>query len=84
MREEIKNLPPEKTAGADDAIVELTKEKADGLKALIESVKTSQSCDTDVMSIILEEAAGFFADQRSIDDVCKNIQNRASIVVQER
>ena len=84
MREEIKNLPPEKTAGADDAIVELTKEKADGLKALIESVKTSQSCDTDVMSIILEEAAGFFADQRSIDDVCRNIQNRASIVVQER
>lgn len=83
LREEAKDLPPEKVGDLSNA-VELTQEKADALEALISSVEHAQSSDTDVMDIILEEAAGFFAGQRSIDDVCKNIQNRASLVVQER
>ena len=57
---------------------------ADGLKKLIESVTQIECCDTDVLNIILEEVPAFFLDQRSVDDVCKNIQNRASLVVQER
>ena len=65
-------------------MIELTQQHADSMDALISSVSASQSWDNDVMNIILEEAAGFFAGQRSVDDVCKNIQNRASIVVQER
>ena len=83
LREEAKDLPPEKVGDLSNA-VELTQEKADALEGLISSVEHAQSSDTDVMDIILEEAAGFFAGQRSIDDVCKNIQNRASLVVQER
>lgn len=83
LREDARNLPPEKVGDLSKA-VELTQEKADGFEALISTVDHAQSSDTDVMDIILEEAAGFFAGQRSIDDVCKNIQNRASLVVQER
>lgn len=83
LREDAKNLPPEKVGDLSKA-TELTQESADALEALIISVERAQSSDTDVMDIILEEAAGFFAGQRSIDDVCKNIQNRASLVVQER
>lgn len=84
LREEASGLPPEKVGNLDDYILELTQEKADSLEVLIGSVKHAQATDTDVMDIILEEAAGYFAGQRSIDDVCKNIQNRASLVVQER
>ena len=54
------------------------------LTALITSIESAQSCDLDILNIVMEEAAAFFADQRSIDDVCKNIQNRATLIVQER
>ena len=66
------------------ASIELTQEHVDALEALISGISASQSWDNDVMNIILEEAAGFFAGQRSLDDVCGNIQNRATLVVQER
>ncbi|MBR5937006.1 MAG: extracellular solute-binding protein [Clostridiales bacterium] len=76
-------LNPEK-AGDLNAFLHLTQETADGLKKLIESVTQIECCDTDVLNIILEEVPAFFLDQRSVEDVCKNIQNRASLVVQER
>ncbi len=62
----------------------LTQQDKDKLASLIASVETAQQFDSDVLNIVLEEAAGFFEGQRSVDDVCKNIQSRASIVVQER
>ena len=37
-----------------------------------------------VMMIVNEEAPGYFEGQRSIEDVCKYIQNRATTVVNER
>lgn len=52
--------------------------------SLIESIQTTSIVDRDVMSIIQEEAAAFFADQKDLDTVCKNIQDRATKVVQER
>ena len=54
------------------------------LTSLITSIESAQSCDLDILNIVMEEAAAFFADQRSVDDVCKNIQNRATLIVQER
>ena len=54
------------------------------LTKLIEGVSQSEKSDTDVENIILEEAPGFFSGQRTVEDVCKNIQNRATTVVQER
>ena len=74
---------PEKV-GDLSLILELSQTQADELATLISSVSSSQSYDKDVLDIVLEEAAGFFAGQRTIEDVCKNIQNRASIIVQER
>ena len=71
-------------ANEPDLYLEFTQEHVDALEKIICSVTSAQSCDNAVMSIILEEVAGYFADQRSVDDVCKNIQNRASLVVQER
>lgn len=51
---------------------------------LIESIKTTSIVDRDVMAIIQEEAAAYFAGQKDLDTVCKNIQDRATKVVQER
>ncbi|MBO4495265.1 MAG: extracellular solute-binding protein [Clostridiales bacterium] len=62
----------------------LTQADADKLASLISSVETSKQIDNDVLNIVLEEAAAFFAGQRTIDDVCKNIQNRTTLIVQER
>lgn len=52
-----------------------------------ELVKGATICtggDPVIFNIICEEAAGYFAGDRTEDEVLKNIQNRASIVVKER
>lgn len=67
-----------------ETAVEITQEHVDSFEKLISGITSSQSWDNDIMDIILEESAGFFAGQRSIDDVCGIIQNRATLVVQER
>ena len=54
------------------------------LRELIGSVKCSYHTDAAVMGVILEEAPGYFEDTRSAEDVLKNIDNRALIIVQER
>ena len=65
-------------------IIMSSKELEDAMDALISGVSSAQAWDNDIMSIIQEESAGFFAGQRTVDDVCKNIQKRATLVVQER
>ena len=67
-----------------ETAVEISQTHIDSFEKLISGITSSQSWDSDVMNIILEESAGFFAGQRSIDDVCGIIQNRATLVVQER
>ena len=67
-----------------ETAVEISQSHIDSFEKLISGISASQSWDSDVMNIILEESAGFFAGQRSIDDVCGIIQNRATLVVQER
>ena len=77
-----------KAAAADpdflDRYVELSEAQADAMAELISGVTSSQSWDNDIMNIVMEETAGYFAGQRSVDDVCSIIQNRATLVVQER
>ena len=63
---------------------EITQEDLDAFVALIENVTTCCSTDTGIMMIITEETPGYFEGQRSADDVCKNIQNRATTKVHER
>ena len=56
----------------------------DDLEQLI--LKVDRVCETDtaIENIMLEEAAAYFAGDRTKEDVAKNINNRAAIVVRER
>ena len=63
---------------------DLDQEMADGFIKLIEGVRTITSTDPGIMMIVNEEAPGFFENQRSAEDVCKNIQNRATTLLHER
>ncbi|MBO4687427.1 MAG: extracellular solute-binding protein [Clostridiales bacterium] len=54
------------------------------LKGIIENAKSSYHTDEAVMSVIMEEAPGYFEDTRSAEEVLKNIDNRALLIVQER
>ena len=68
----------------DELPTRITTEHVEGFRELVENVSTIQSTDLAVLDIINEEAAAFFADQKSIDEVCKNIQNRTTTIVNER
>ena len=68
----------------DELPTRITDEHIEGFRELVENVSTIQSVDPTVLDIIYEEAAAYFADQKSIDEVCKNIQNRTTTIVNER
>ncbi|MCR5274242.1 MAG: extracellular solute-binding protein [Clostridiales bacterium] len=68
----------------DEAPVEITEEMTAELERIVESIHVVNASDPDVFSIIWEEAQGYFADQRSVDEVCRNIQNRTKTIVSER
>ncbi len=53
------------------------------LRELVENADSSVAMDEAVFSIISEEAAGYFAGDRTKEDVLNIIQNRAKIVVTE-
>ena len=63
---------------------EVTAQLIDDYVKLVESIHVVERKDPTVMLIILEEAPAYFEGQRSVEEVCKNIQNRAKTVVQER
>ena len=50
---------------------------------LVTTVNTVYSYDTDLMKIITEEAAAYFAGQKSVDETADIIQNRASTYISE-
>ena len=50
---------------------------------LITSASATYQYDTDLMKIITEEAAAYFAGQKSLDETADIIQNRASIYISE-
>ena len=68
----------------DNRPIEINEEMASTLVRYVESVHVVKSSDPRVMLIILEEAPAYFLDQKSLDDVCRNIQNRTKNLVQER
>ncbi|MBR5975776.1 MAG: hypothetical protein IK020_11410, partial [Clostridiales bacterium] len=74
--------------GTDDSIMytkyDLTSQTSEAFADLVGEVTTVTRTDPSVMMIVNEEAPGYFEGQRSIEDVCKNIQNRATTVVNER
>ena len=62
----------------------ITEKDVQGYKELVESVSTIESYDPALLDIILEESAAYFADQKTVDDVCAIIQNRTQTIVNER
>ena len=54
------------------------------LRTLVENVRYAWHVNMSATAIIQEEAEGYFQDSRSAEDVLKNIDNRASQLVQEQ
>ena len=63
---------------------DMTPEMKEDMVKLMEKVANVHCFDSRVEAIINEEVAAYFQNQRSAEDVCKNIQNRAKQLVQER
>lgn len=71
----------------DDEIIELyavTQEQYDAVMALIDSATRFADYDTNVMNIISEEAAGFLAGDKSVDEAARLIQSRVNLYIQEQ
>lgn len=82
-RERIENYVPDPRY-PDEKPLEITEETLSEYMKILESIRLVSSSDPEVMSIVMEEAAGYFTDQRSLDEVCRTISNRAKTIVQER
>ncbi|MBO4687661.1 MAG: extracellular solute-binding protein, partial [Clostridiales bacterium] len=58
--------------------------KVSELLSVLDRIHTCSNLDMSILVIIKEEVPGYLHGQRSIEDVVKNIQNRAATVVKER
>ena len=65
-------------------IYAMTQEQADQLRALIDSVDSVMDQNSAIFDIVNEQAAAFFAGQKSAEEVARLIQSRASIYVNEQ
>ena len=73
----IGRLPP------SDYFAKVSEEDIDGLRDLMEHADVSCGIDQAMFDVISEEAGGYFAGDRSMDEVLKLISNRASLIVSE-
>ena len=64
-------------------IGELTQEQADAFRDYVNSAAVAGSYDEDIMNIITEEAAAYFAGDKTADEVADLIQNRVTIYLGE-
>lgn len=60
-----------------------TEEQIADLRELIAQAKPGSNGNSQVMQIILEEAAPFFKGQKSVEDVCNIIQSRVKLYISE-
>ena len=62
----------------------LTQEQVDYFMSIINSVDGSYNYDDELVTVVSEEAAAFFAGQKSAEEVAKLIQSRVQIYVNEQ
>ena len=62
----------------------LTQEQVDYFMNIINSVDGSYNYDDELVTVVSEEAAAFFAGQKSAEEVAKLIQSRVQIYVNEQ
>lgn len=71
----------------DEPMIELyavTQEQYDTVMELIESTTNFLDYDQSVLSIITEEAAGYLAGDRSVEEASRLIQSRVNLYIQEQ
>ena len=71
----------------DEPMIELyavTQEQYDTVMELIESTTNFLDYDQSVLSIITEEAAGYLAGDRSVEETSRLIQSRVNLYIQEQ
>jgi ABC-type glycerol-3-phosphate transport system substrate-binding protein len=61
-----------------------TQAQADMLRAAISSASKLMDYDTSILDIVNEQAAAYFAGQKSADEVCKLIQSKVNLYVNEQ
>lgn len=61
----------------------LTEEKVERVRGMLEKARAYPLHTEPIITIIDEETAAFFAGDRSVDDVCANIQNRVQLYLSE-
>ena len=61
----------------------ITRADVDEYRALVENATRSSAIDEEVFNVISEEAAGYFAGDRNVDDVLNTIENRTKLIVKE-
>ena len=65
-------------------IYELSQADADVILDLIENTHSVYSYDQDIMNIITDEVAAFFAGEKSAEDTAAMVQSRVNLYVQEQ
>jgi len=61
----------------------LTEKKVDRVRKMLEEARIYPLRTRPIRTIIAEEAAAYFAGDRSVDDVCVNVQNRVQLYLSE-
>ena len=83
MDDDVAIINPVLPVQRQDVRVFLDQEMADEMIAFLKTVNHARSNNTKVNNIIKEEAAAYFAGNKSLDETVKLIQNRVSILVAE-
>ncbi|MCR5135781.1 MAG: extracellular solute-binding protein [Oscillospiraceae bacterium] len=65
-------------------IYAMTQEQADEILSVVESCTRMANYDTSISDIVNEQVQAYFLDQKSIDEVCRLIQSKANIYVNEQ
>ena len=67
-----------------DMMTPMTKEEAQKVHDFISAVDYAYYSDIEIINVIMEETAPYFADQKSLDDVVTVIDNRIRTLLRER
>lgn len=65
-------------------ITHLTEEQCEKVISIIESADSIENIDNTLYNIAISEIMYYFSGEKSLDEICRIIQSRASLYVQER
>lgn len=71
-------------ASGEHKIYAMTQEQADEILEVIETCTRVANYDTSIQEIVFEQVQAYFAGQKSVDEVARLIQSKASIYINEQ